>query len=94
MNRTSNYFKNIKFNSIVNKTLANNYKKMIIFNNKNNTKKYYQYSNIRKFTSKTIPLSFNNGKYEPPLPPYNYYYILAAIIGYGIAFKSIKKQKK
>lgn len=88
MNRTLNYFKNIKFNPLVNKTIAaEGKKKMTIISNKNRTKNY-QYLLVRKYTTKTRPLSFNTGQPEPPNDPL---WIIAAAIGCGSYFVIKKK---
>jgi hypothetical protein len=91
MNRTLHYFKNIKFNPLVNKTLANECKKKNnIINNENLTKKY-QYMTIRKFGTKTRPLSFNTGPFnKPPEPPFDGRWIIAAAIVCGSYF-NLKK---
>jgi len=59
MNRTLQYFKNIKFNALVTKTISNKgKKKMAIIANKNRTK-LSSVLVVRKYTTKTRPLSFN-----------------------------------
>jgi hypothetical protein len=81
MNRTLQYFKNIRFNSLVNKTIANDAKKKYNINNvKNRTKKYQQIT-IRNFT--TGRSAFGN---ETPEPPFDNRLILAAAIVCGTAF--------
>lgn len=80
MNRTLQYFKNIKFNNFVNKTISNEGKKKItIVDNNNRAKKLYQRLHVRKYTTKSS--SFNNEG-----PPKNPYWILIAL-GCGILFK-------
>jgi hypothetical protein len=92
MNRTLQYFKNIKFNPSVNKTIVNEgKKKMTIIANKTLTKKLYQHFAIRTHTTKSRPLSFNNGPFnQPPEPPFDNRWIIAATMICGTYF-TIKK---
>lgn len=79
MNRTLQYLKNIKFNPLVTKNIANQCKKKIDFiTNKNRTKNYHQYLVVRKYTTKTRPLSFNTGPFKQPDPPNDHHWIIAA----------------
>jgi len=94
MNRSLQYFKNIKFNSLVNKTIDSQVKKkMTIVANKNRIKNH-QYLLVRKYTTKTRPLSFNSGPFNQPEPPNYPYWIIAAAIGCGILFKLQEKSTK
>lgn len=87
MNRTLQYFKNIKFNPLVNRTIANQGKKNMAVNIiKNRTKNYPQYLSIRKYSTKTRPLSFNTGPFNDSKPPNNNHWIIAASIICGTAF--------
>lgn len=95
MNRTLQYFKNIKFNPLVTKTIANQgKKKMTIVANKNRTKNYHHYLIVRKYTTKTRPLSFNTGPFNNPEPPNDPRWIIVAAIGCGILFKLEENSKK
>lgn len=92
MNRTLLYFKNIKFNSLVNKTISNqDKKKMTIVANKNRIKNH-KYLLVRKYTTKTRPLSFNTGPFNHSEPPNNPFWIIIAAAGCGIWFKLIDKK--
>lgn len=92
MNRTLQYFKNIKFNPLVNKTIANEgKKKMAIIATKNRTKNH-QYLLVRKYTTKTRPLSFNTGPFNQPEPPNDPFWMIIAAAGCGIWFKIIDKK--
>lgn len=91
MNRTLQYFKNIKFNPLVNKTIAaEGKKKNVIIANKNRTKNH-QYLLVRKYTTKTRPLSFNTGPFNQPEPPNDPFWIIIAAAGCGSYF-AIKKK--
>ena len=91
MNRTLQYFKNIKFNSLLNKAIVNEGKKKYAINNIKTRTKNYQQMTIRKFGTKTRPLSFNNGPFNnPPEPPFDNRWIIAAAIVCGTVF-SLKK---
>jgi len=93
MNRTLQYFKNIKFNPIINKTIANEGKKRIeITSNKNRTKNYYQFLSKRKFSSNKRPLSFNTGPFNQPEPPNDPFWLIIAAAGCGIWFKLINNK--
>lgn len=86
INRTLQYFKNIKFNSFINKTLANQgKKKMMIINIKNKQKNIHQYSQIRKMSSRTF--SFNSRPFnENPKPPFDGRWIAIAAFMCGTYF--------
>jgi hypothetical protein len=92
MNRTLLYFKNIKFNSLVNKTISNQgKKKMTIVANKNRIKNH-KYLLVRKYTTKTRPLSFNTGPFNHSEPPNDPFWIIIAAAGCGLWFKLIDKK--
>lgn len=94
MNRTLQYLKNIKFNPLVIKTIANQGKKKIaIIANKNHTKNYHQYLVVRKYTTKTRPQSFNTQSFNQPEPPNNSFWIIIAAAGCGILFKVQENSK-
>lgn len=57
MNRTIQYFKDIKLNPLVNKTLANEGKKTYNLINIKNRKKIYQHITIRKFGTRHLSFS-------------------------------------
>ena len=93
MNRVLHYFKNIKFNALVNKTIANQGKKKYAVNIiKNHKKNYQQHISVRKFTTKTRPFSFNTGPFNDPKPPNNPFWIIIAAAGCGIWFKLINNK--
>ena len=91
MNRTLQYFKNIKFNSLFNKTLSNERnKKMAIINIKNKRKNIYQYTQVRKISSN--PLSFKTNNFnEPPKPPFDNHLIIISALICGTYFNLKKK---
>ena len=90
MNRALQYFKNIKFNPLVIKTLANEGKKKSNLINIKNRTKNYQHMTIRKFG--TRPLSFKSGPFnDPPEPPFDNRWIIAAAFICGGAFTLKKK---
>ena len=90
MNRTLQYFKNIKFNSLINKAIVNEGKKKYAINNIKNRTKNYQQMTIRKFG--TRPLSFKSGPFnDPPEPPFDNRWIIAAAFICGGAFTLKKK---
>ncbi len=85
MNRTLRYFKNIKFNPLVIKTLSNEGKKKFNLINVKN----YQHITIRKFGTKTTSNSFNTRDFnQPPEPPS---WMFAVAIIYGIYFSFQKR---
>jgi hypothetical protein len=91
MNLTLQYFKNIKFNPLLNKSLVNQGKKKYAITNIKNRTKNYQHMTIRKFGTKTRPLSFNTGPFnKPPEPPFDGRWIIAAAIICGGYF-NLKK---
>jgi len=73
LNRTLHYFKTIKFNQLVNNTLANEGKKKINLNNVKKSDKNFQRITIRKFG-----IGHFNYSSEPPFN--NYWIIIAAFI--------------
>jgi hypothetical protein len=78
MNRTLNYFNNIKFNNSIKKTIYNEGKKKFVINAVENYKKNcHQYLIIRKYTT----------KHNPTNPPDDYYWIVIAAIAYEIYIK-------
>jgi hypothetical protein len=82
MNRTLQYLKNVKFNSIVNKTFANQAKQKYNIM-KNHKKHMFRYITVRQMTS----VSFS----QPPLPPNNNIILLTiSAIVCGIYFQIIK----
>ena len=91
MNRTLQYFKNIRFNPLVNKTIANDANKKYNLNNVKNRTKNYQQITIRKFG--TRPLSFGTGRHsDPPKPPSDNRWIIMATIICGTGFTLQKKR--
>ena len=91
MNRTLQYFNNIKLNSLVNKTIANYGKKKITINIKLTTKNH-QYLIKRQMSTKSRPLSFNTGPFnQPPQPPFDNRWIIAAALICGTVFNLQKK---
>lgn len=91
MNRTLQYLKNIKFNHLVNKTIANEGKRKIAIMSNKNRKKDYQKMSIRKYSSKSRPLSFNTGPFNNPDPPNDPKWIIPISIICGVAFILQKK---
>ena len=79
MNRILNYFKNIKFNTLVNKTIANKGKKKMVINTVENYKKCHCHYHliVRNYTT----------KHNPTNPPDDYYWIVIAAIGYELFLK-------
>jgi hypothetical protein len=83
MYRTLQYFKNIKFNPLVIKTLANEGKKKSnLINIKN-----YQHTIIRKFGTKTTSNSFNTRDFNQPPEPPSWMFAVAVISGIYFSFQ-------
>lgn len=91
MNRTLQYFNKIKLNSLVNKTIANYGKKKFTINIKY-TRQHYQHLIKRQISTKSRPLSFNTGpSNQPPQPPFDNRWIIAAALICGNVFNLQKK---
>lgn len=92
MNRTLQYFKNIKLNSSVNKTIANYGKKKITINN---PRKNHHLLIKRQISTKSRPLSFNTKTFnQPPQPPFDNLWIIAAALICGTYFNFTNKKTK
>ena len=88
MNRVLHYFKNIKFNPLVNKTIANQGKKKYAVNIiKNHKKNYYQHISVRKFSKTT-------GRFTDRKPPNNDNWRIIYATMLGIYFTIIVKDNQ
>ena len=83
MNRTLRYFKNIKFNPLVIKTLSNEGKKKFNLINVKN----YQHITIRKFGTKTRYHSSNTRDFNQPPEPPSWMFATAFILGIYFSFQ-------
>lgn len=81
MNRTLQYFINIKFNSLINKTIAKQCKKNIAISSiKKQSNNKYNYYQVRKYTRPPLSFGNKNKSYSTPEPPNNNCWIIIAMI--------------